>query len=377
MTRVAKNTTDLLRQLRRLMVDAAVVDEPIKAYIVPSGDAHLSEYIAGCDERRAFITGFTGSAGTAVITEGQALLWTDGRYYLQAVEEIDQNWTLMKQGLVDTPSQSEWLSKNLPSGARIGVDPEQPDFAGLSFTTISSSGPNGAIIHYKPSPESDRPLSLNEIYLVDSGGQYLDGTTDVTRTLHFGTPTEHERECFTRVLKGQIALKQAIFPNKVKGNTLDTLARKSLWNVGLDYIHGTGHGIGHYLNVHEGPQGISYRDIPDDPGLQENMFVSNEPGYYEDGKFGIRLENIIRIVRANTKHNFANRGYLTFEDVTFVPIQQKMIVKELLTKDEIDYLNSYHAKTRETVGNYLKTRGDPASKQGLAWLTRETEPLQQ
>lgn len=174
-----------------------------------------------------------------------------------------------------------------------------PKFKGLSFSTISSSGPNGAIIHYHPEPETNRPLSLNEIYLCDSGAQYLDGTTDVTRTWHFGQPTQYQIDCFTRVLKGQITFGTTVFPNKVKvepntekklnelldknhfvyfkqGIFIDVLARKSLWDVGLDYAHGTGHGIGHFLNVHEGPMGIGmYRAIPDDPGLQENMFVSN------------------------------------------------------------------------------------------------------
>jgi Xaa-Pro aminopeptidase len=244
----------------------------------------------------------------------------------------------------------------------------------MSFPSISSSGPNGAIIHYDPSPASDRPLSLNEIYLIDSGGQYLDGTTDVTRTLHFGTPSDFEKECFTRVLKGSIGLVTATFPNKVVGNTLDTLARKYLWDVGLDYIHGTGHGIGAYLNVHEGPHGISWRHMPDDPGLRENMFVSNEPGYYEEGKFGIRIENIIRIVPVNLAHNFANRGYLGFKDVTFAPIQQRMIKTELLTQAEIAYLNEYHKQTREIIGKYMKeNRMDGGA--GYQWLLKETEPL--
>ena len=127
------------------------------------------------------------------------------------------------------------------------------------------------------------------MYLVDSGGQYKDGTTDVTRSMHFGTPKNFEKECFTRVLKGQISVRKAIFPSKIKGNYLDTLARMSLWEVGLDYSHGTGHGVGHYLNVHEGPMGISWRPYPDDPGLQVGMVLSNEPGCYLDGEFGKQI----------------------------------------------------------------------------------------
>ena len=165
-----------------------------------------------------------------------------------------------------------WLEKEIPSGAVTEISGsdrlaqfrgEMENFVGLSFDTISSIGPNGAIIHYKPTPETSRTLTTEEVYLVDSGGQYKDGTTDVTRTLHFGTPKIFEKECFTRVLKGQIRVAQAVFPSKIKGNYLDTLARISLWEIGLDYSHGTGHGVGAYLNVHEGPMGISWRPYPD------------------------------------------------------------------------------------------------------------------
>nr|CAD7264995.1 unnamed protein product [Timema shepardi]CAD7575794.1 unnamed protein product [Timema californicum] len=573
-----------------------------------------SEYLAECDMRRAFISGFTGSAGTAIITESAALMWTDGRYYLQAIEEMGEGWTLMKEGLPATPSQGKYLSDNFPEGSRVGVDPnvlsyeewkiiqndmkgsgvnlipiatnlvdliweDKPaspsstvlplaikytgksckhkveevrskmaekgstlllvtaldeiawllnlrgsdidynpvffsyvlvtqtqihlfideskvtlavrnhfneedlpvnihpynkihsfiteqipeqtgkvwissdgsyslnsmvpekiriseitpialmkaikntvetqgminchirdgvalcryfawlekelqkgnavteisgadkleqfrkdldDFIGLSFPTITSSGPNGAIIHYHCMPKTDRPITTKELYLCDSGAQFKDGTTDVTRTFHFGTPTQHEKECYTRVFKGQTFLGTAVFPNKIKGNCLDTLARKFLWDIGLDYLHGTGHGIGSYLNVHEGPMGISWRTYPNDPGLQEGMFLSNEPGYYEDGKFGIRLENILYIVPATVPFNFKNRGFLTFRTVTLVPIQTKMLVTSLLTEKEVDYLNSYHRECREVVGAKLKELGH---QEAWEWLYRETEPI--
>lgn len=147
---------------------------------------------------------------------------------------------------------------------------KQEHWRGKSFGTINGSGPNGSIIHYSPQPDTNRNITDYEMYLCDSGGQYLDGTTDVTRTWHFGTPSDYEKECFTRVLKGQMQMGSLIFPNKVKGRALDSLARKFLWDYGLDYNHGTGHGIGSYLNVHEGPMGIGTRDYPDDPG--ENFF---------------------------------------------------------------------------------------------------------
>lgn len=172
---------------------------------------------------------------------------------------------------------------------------------GPSFETISASGPNGAVIHYKPATETNRTLCKEEMFLLDSGAQFLDGTTDVTRTVHLGSPSQYQKECFTRVLKGHVGLASVIFPKKLKGHLLDTLARKALWEVGLDYLHGTGHGIGMYLNVHEGPMGIGYNPHPNDPGLTEGMFLSNEPGFYEDGKFGIRIESIVLVTKADTK----------------------------------------------------------------------------
>ncbi|ODN06449.1 Xaa-Pro aminopeptidase 1 [Orchesella cincta] len=614
----AKDTTVLLQQLRQLMGNLELVQEPLAAYIVPSPDAHNSEYIADCDTRRAFITGFDGSAGTAIVTLSKALMWTDGRYFLQASQQMDSNWTLMKMGLADVPPPSEWLNKNLPAGSFVGVDPrlycndewdklakalhengnrlvavkenlvdliwqtrpsrpkkhvdelplkyagkstadklvdlrkkiaddgveylvvteldqiawllnwrgsdiqfnpvffsyvivgqtdleifidpekvgsnihnsileqdknvrfhqyddigkvleklvstttgkimvaktcnyylasmipesrrvtkvapialmktiknsvevdgmknchirdavavccffgwlenalkagevvtevsaatkleefrkKQANFIGLSFETISGSGPNGAIVHYNPNTATEsRRLALGDVYLVDSGGQYLDGTTDITRTVIFGKPTEFQKECYTRVLKGQIQLVTSIFPDKLVGNYLDSFARKALWEVGLDYAHGTGHGVGSYLNVHEGPSGISWRPYPDDPGMQENMFMSNEPGYYHEGEFGIRLENIIRVVKALPAFNVGTRGYLTFEDITFVPIQQRMIEVKLLSPVEIEYLNYFHTKCRKVVGSYMESIGIPPSDPGYQWLIKETEHL--
>ncbi|CAH1783979.1 unnamed protein product, partial [Owenia fusiformis] len=594
--------------------------QQLHAYIIPSGDAHQSEYIAPCDQRRAFISGFNGSAGTAIVTENSALMWTDGRYFLQARKEMDSNWTLMKDGLPDSISQEDWLAKNLPTGGRVGVDPfliaestwkslektlassshalvpvaqnlidlvwedqpsppnstlmalplkytgmswqdkvqvirnkmkekgagllvvtalddvaylfnlrgadieynpvfmsyalitkdfvgifidenklddtvchhlqlnnivdsqvkvtlypydsvkdyvsalqdeldgkvwvsdkssyalaslvpetnrineaspvaimktvkneteikgmknahikdavalceffamlekevpkgtmtevsaadqlealrrQQEDFISLSFATISSVGPHGSIIHYGPSAETDVPLTTDQLYLCDSGAQYRDGTTDVTRTMHFGQPTPYEQECFTRVLKGHIALAAIVFPNGVKGHMMDSVARMALWEVGLDYHHGTGHGVGAFLNVHEGPCGIGYRqahtlhNIP----LKEGMILSNEPGYYEDGQFGCRIENLCIVKKVETKYNFKDVGFLGWETITLVPIQAKMLVPSMLTPKEIEWLNSYHEKCRDIMGSALKAQG---KGEALEWLMRETEPL--
>lgn len=631
----------LLEKLRSLMQRSS--SGPISAYIVPSGDAHQSEYVAYCDSRRHFISNFSGSAGTAIVTIDKAALWTDGRYFLQASKELDaNNWILMKDGLQDTPTFSDWLKSELKPGTQVGVDPYlitndswrrlskelrsssislvgvkenlidiiwedstvvelgkkvrpkrpandimnldftihgkewtdkvktlreeltkkkaetiiltnlddvawllnlrgsdiefnplffaycivdmsnvflfvnqnqltesarsslngkicsiadevtkgkidvehvkiypyetidqfvtkhvspsntkvwisprssealvslipkalrvllpspvtnkkaiknhieidniknchvrdgaalceylawleatidanpegheslweiqgadylencrkvQERYVGLSFPSISSSGPNGAIIHYHPSEETRRPISKSELYLIDSGAQYLDGTTDVTRTVHFGDPTEKQRECFTRVLKGHIQLAMAIFPRSTKGNSLDSFARHSLWSQGLNYLHGTGHGVGMFLNVHEGPSSISPKGSPDDPGLEAGQILSNEPGYYEDGQFGIRIESLVVTRKAETKYNFNNTGYLEFETITFAPIQLKMIDANLLTDNEIAWLNEYHRTCRHLVGDHLKK----TNKLGvLEWLEKETREL--
>ncbi|XP_072094981.1 xaa-Pro aminopeptidase 1 isoform X2 [Mobula birostris] len=613
-----KVTTELLKQLRQVMKQ---MKEPIQALIVPSGDNHQSEYIAPCDRRREFLSGFDGSAGTAIVTEEYAAMWTDGRYFLQAAQQMDKNWILMKLGLKSTPSQEDWLIKVLPEQSKVGVDPfiiaydqwktlskalknaghilvpmeenladmiwkdqpsrpckpllvmdlsytgmswqdkivqqrakmaeknaswlvitaldevawlfnlrgsdidynpvffafaiigldsirlfinekhmedpavrehlqldsnaapdfrvhilpygsvlselraicsnmnskekvwisskashalseaipkmlrlqtvytpvciakaiknpteiegmrrahikdavalcelfawlekevpkgkiteidaadkvaelrsQQEKFVGLSFSSISSSGPNSAVIHYRPIPSTNRTLSTNEIYLLDSGAQYRDGTTDVTRTMHFGTPTEFEKECFTYVLKGHICLGSAIFPSGTKGHLIDSFARASLWEHGLDYLHGTGHGVGSFLNVHEGPCGISYKTFADEP-LQAGMILSDEPGYYEDGSFGIRIESIFLTVPAKTKYQYLNRESLRFEALTLVPIQSKMVNVELLTEKERDWLNSYHRLCREVMGAELEKQG---KLKALQWLMKETEPV--
>jgi len=615
-----RDTTGILTTVRKLMKDRRYVQEPLAAYIVPSCDAHNSEYLADIDGRREAVSGFTGSAGTAIITHSQALLWTDGRYYLQAMREMDTNWTLMKDGLTDTPSQADWLCNVLNSG-NVGVDPmlmgatawaslsdkldsigmqlvpvetnlvdlawaqddtnpqpsrpensvfplemqftgrswqnkvdeirktmmekgtsvlilsalddvawllnlrgsdiafnpvffsyaavtdkevvlfinpaqvskqvkdslstddmgecvlikeysdikdyishqventsgkiwladsasqglvslvpvkrrflkttpvtlmksiknqveltgfeachardaaalcqyfcwlernvdqteiteitgadklekfrsEQEHFMGLSFPSISSVGPNGAIIHYRPSPDTARTINRTELYLLDSGAQYRDGTTDVTRTIHLGTPTQHEKECFTRVLKGMIGMASVNFPAKIKGNCLDSFARQHLWQVGLDYLHGTGHGVGSFLNVHEGPSGISYRHNPNDPGLEAGMIFSDEPGYYEDGNFGIRLETLVKVVEARTKFTMPSKSlFLTFEPITVAPIQTKLILAELLTEQEVEWLNNYHQLCRDRVGPILKEMG---RIEALEWLIKETQPI--
>ncbi|KAI9308768.1 peptidase M24, structural domain-containing protein [Cunninghamella echinulata] len=607
---MATVTTSHLTSLRELMKSEKY---NIQVFLVPTEDAHQSEYIADCDKRRQWISGFTGSAGFAVVTLNEAALFTDGRYFLQASKQLDNNWTLMKQGLPGVPTWQEYLVKNIPAGSRIGLDPTlitaldakhlsaqletvgstlvpihenlvdiawggarppaphhkvivhpiefsgkthqdkitelqghikeknahgvvvsaldeiawlfnlrgsdiecnpvfisyaivtqdeatlfvrldkitdevkehlgshvtikpysaffdelkklsplleqskqkllvdaktslavevtvgeahllegrpfitdakaiknevelkgmrechirdgaalvqyfawlekqlkagvvldevdgadrleqfraaQPHFVGLSFDTISSTGSNGAIIHYKPEKGECKVIDPKLIYLCDSGGQYKDGTTDVTRTLHFGEPTAYEKRCFTRVLQGHIAVDAAVFPKGTSGFLIDPFARLPLWKDGLNFLHGTGHGVGSFLNVHEGPHGIGIRIAYNDTPLAAGMTVTDEPGYYEDGQFGIRIENVLVVRDANTPNNFGGRGYLGFEHVTVVPIGQNLIDIDLLSPDEKKWVNDYHQLCKEKLEPLLKDDSD-----ALAWLHRETQPI--
>eukprot|EP01117_Protostelium_nocturnum_P002766 TRINITY_DN13699_c0_g1_i1.p1 TRINITY_DN13699_c0_g1~~TRINITY_DN13699_c0_g1_i1.p1 ORF type:complete len:626 (+),score=175.90 TRINITY_DN13699_c0_g1_i1:95-1972(+) len=584
--------------------------ESVSAYLIYSEDGHQSEYTPDRDKRRGFISNFHGSAGSALITNKEALLWTDGRYFLQASKELDpDHWKLMKANIPGTPTIPEWISKNLknenigfdaklvsqfnfdgiekelkgngsklvavndnlidlvwskeqpsyPSNSisihpnslagttreekiknlreeikkegvdafvvtsldeiawlfnlrgsdisfnpvfiayalvplegnatiyvnkskfspeveaelgkeisikpydqifqdvtdsssnnkKIWLDPkrscvalfravknenlilskdspitiakslktevelegmrqahirdgaaltsffswledelragktlteseaadkvdwfrsQQPDFVSLSFDTISSTGPNGAIIHYKPSSDNCSVVDINKIYLCDSGGQYKDGTTDVTRTLHFGEPTSREKRCFTRVLQGHIAIDTVVFPEGTNGGQLDPMARLPLWKEGLDYMHGTGHGVGAFLNVHEGPQGIHFRETAFKTAFKAGMTITNEPGYYEDGNFGIRIENVLITKEASTPNNFAGKKYLCFENITFAPIQTKMVDVSIMSPEEIKWLNDYNKSVLEKVGPLLSGRP-------LEWLKRETQPI--
>ncbi|POR38463.1 Putative Xaa-Pro aminopeptidase P [Tolypocladium paradoxum] len=614
------DTSSQLSKLRSLMEERKV-----HVYIIPSEDSHSSEYIADCDARREFMSGFTGSAGCAVVTLQAAALATDGRYFNQASKQLDDNWTLLKQGLQDVPTWQEWAAEQSAGGKTVAVDPtllagpaakklaEQirkaggsdllplddnlvdavwadrrpsrprqavivlPDdvagksvqskiadlrqelakkncpgffvsmldevawlfnlrgsdipynpvffsyatvtpqsatlyidesklseactahlasnsvqvkpydaflsearslhaeiaeknkasgattpgaflisnkgswalqralggegsveeirspvgdakaiknetemagmrachvrdgtalieffawledqlvakkatldevqaadkleelrskkqhFVGLSFPTISSTGPNAAVIHYGPEKGSCATIDPASVYLCDSGAQFLDGTTDTTRTLHFGKPTDAEKKAYTLVLKGVIGLDTAVFPKGTTGFALDCLARQHLWKTGLDYRHGTGHGVGSYLNVHEGPIGIGtrvqYTEVPLAPG----NVLSNEPGYYEDGSFGIRIENIMMVREVETEHCFGDKPFLGFEHVTMVPYCQNLMDTSLLTAEEKEWVNAYNADILDRTRGFFEN--DPLT---MAWLIRETQPI--
>ena len=237
---------------------------------------------------------------------------------------------------------------------------ENPDFRGLSFETIAGYGENGAIIHYAPTAESQKQLKPEGFLLLDSGGQYLNGTTDITRTLVLGDLTDKMKKYYTAVLKAHIALSSAVFEPGTTGKELDDITRKPLRDIGLDYNHGTGHGVGHYLSVHEGPQNIGKKrgDYP----IYANMVTTDEPGVYTENEFGVRLENELLSV----KHGDA---MLAFEPITLVPFDRRAIVAEDLTKDELDWLNRYHQRVYETIGPRLEKNQEKWLKEMTAKIT--------
>uniref|UniRef100_A0A8C1XHY7 X-prolyl aminopeptidase (aminopeptidase P) 2, membrane-bound n=1 Tax=Cyprinus carpio TaxID=7962 RepID=A0A8C1XHY7_CYPCA len=574
----AVNTTLRIRDLR-----ASMIPLNISAYIIPATDAHLSEYIAPRDARLAWMSGFTGSAGTAVITQNKAVLWTDSRYWIQAERQIDCNWELERDDTFDVyntnlapagrilksipdnlvdkiwtgrpplppdnpirlpdnviertwPMKVEqiraqisdnpykptavllsaldetawlfnlrgndipfnpffysytllsmdeiwlfvhieriteelkvylntscyhsycvqlleyssvrtylqsylqrpsvrvwvgteytnqalyelitpedklltttyspvlttkavkdateqrilkeahirdavavmqllvWLEKKVPEGTETELTAahfvdqcrsKQKNSRGPSFETISASGANAALAHYSPSNETARKLSVDEMYLVDSGGQYLDGTTDITRTVHWGKPTDFQKEAYTRVLMGNIEISRSVFPAGTRGVNMEMLGRRALWEVGLNYGHGTGHGLGNYFGVHEWPVGFQSNNIP----FQEGMFTSIEPGYYKENDFGIRIEDIAVTVPATTKHG---NNYLTFETVSLVPYDRKLINTSLLSPEQVHWLNKYYESIRSVVGPELERQ---ALKEEYDWMMKHTAPF--
>lgn len=262
-----------------------------------------------------------------------------------------------------------WLDREAPHGRLTEIDivkrleafrRDEPTAVDVSFETISGSGPNGAVVHYRVSEKTNRRLNPGELMLVDSGGQYLSGTTDITRTMATGPVTDEQKDRFTRVLKGMIAISRARFPRGTSGAQLDVLARQYLWQVGLTYNHGTGHGVGAFLSVHEGPAGISPRyTVP----LEEGMVLSNEPGYYREGQYGIRIENLLVI-----RQSGVDEGFLEFETLTLAPIDKRLIDTALLGKDDRDWLNTYHTRVRTETGPQL--RGEDR-----VWLETATAAL--
>jgi Xaa-Pro aminopeptidase len=267
-----------------------------------------------------------------------------------------------------------WFDREAPRGALTEIDAvaaiesfrrETGLLKDVSFPTIAGAGGHGAIVHYRVSRRSNRRIAPNELFLIDSGGQYEDGTTDVTRTVAVGTPSADMRRHFTLVLKGHIAVARAVFPEGVTGAQLDSLARQFLWRAGLDFDHGTGHGVGSYLSVHEGPARISkLGTVP----LERGMILSNEPGYYRADSYGIRIENLVLVTEAAAVPG-AEKTLNAFETLTLAPIDRRLIEPALLSADEAAWLDAYHDRVREALAPLL----DVATR---AWLLAATTPLQ-
>jgi Xaa-Pro aminopeptidase len=266
-----------------------------------------------------------------------------------------------------------WFEREAPRGTLTEIDAvaalesfrrDSGLLKDISFPTISGAGPNGAIVHYRVTRKTNRRIGGNNLFLIDSGGQYEDGTTDITRTLAVGEPTADMRERFTRVLKGHIAIAQALFPDGTSGAQLDSLARRDLWAAGLDFDHGTGHGVGSYLSVHEGPPRISKLGTI---ALKRGMILSNEPGYYKSGAYGIRIENLVLVV-AGPEIPGAEKPLNAFETLTLAPIDRRLIERSMFSAEETKWLDAYHARVAETIAPLV----DAATR---SWLDAATRPL--
>jgi len=267
-----------------------------------------------------------------------------------------------------------WVAREAPKGhlteieaaeALEGYRRQTGSLSDLSFDSISGAAPHAAIPHYRVSRSTNRRINRNEIFLIDSGGQYPDGTTDVTRTMIVGEPSAEMKDRFTRVLKGHIALATVRFPEGTTGAALDAFARKPLWDAGLDYDHGTGHGVGSYLSVHEGPQNISKKPILQT--LKPGMICSNEPGYYKADEYGIRIENLI-VVSDYEEVKGGDRKMMRFETITLAPIDLELVESKLLTAEERDWLNAYHARVREMLSPLVDT-------ETRSWLEHATRAV--
>ncbi len=266
-----------------------------------------------------------------------------------------------------------WLDRAAPGGRLTEIEAvealesfrrESGLLKDVSFPTIAGAGPDGAIVHYRVTRKTNRLIAPGELFLIDSGGQYEDGTTDITRTVAVGEPSADMRERFTRVLKGHIAIARAVFPEGTTGAQLDPLARQFLWAAGLDFDHGTGHGVGSYLSVHEGPARLSKLGTT---ALKRGMILSNEPGYYKAGHYGIRIENLVLVVEAPAVAG-AEKPLNAFETLTVAPIDRRLVLRELLTAEEARWLDDYHARVAATLAPLVDA-------ETRAWLEAATAPL--
>jgi Xaa-Pro aminopeptidase len=371
-----------------IFVDAAKLDETVRAHLAPLADIAAPEDFEAAVRREAAgravgIDPQLAASRLATLVEeggGTVVEMADPARLPRAIKndgEIEGARAAQRRDGVAVTRFLAWLDGQAPGsvteiGAAERLEAMRADegerdgqmLRDISFDTIAGAGPNGAIVHYRVNRDSDRALEAGNLFLLDSGAQYQDGTTDITRTIPIGEPTEEMREKFTLVLKGMIAISTARFPKGTRGVDLDPLARIALWKAGCDYAHGTGHGVGSFLAVHEGPQSISKRGMA---VLEAGMILSNEPGYYREGAYGIRIENLVLVEPAESIEG-GDLPMHGFETLTLAPIDRRLVAPRLLSPEEIGWLDAYHARVEATLSPLL-------SGQDAAWLTAATRPL--
>lgn len=365
-----------------LFIDEAKLTDDIKAYLADNGVAvrpyaETEAFLAALPAGERVLADPASTSSAMVSALGDRLICSNSPVaMLKGVKNPTQRQgiheAMVRDGVALVKSVME-IQRRLAAGEKLtetGVGKilthfrsQSPMYFDDSFGTIAGYRGHGAIVHYEAEEATESTLEPSGLLLIDSGAQYLDGTTDITRTISLGDPTPEERHDFTLVMKGHIALGSAVFPEGTRGDQLDSLARQFLWNEGKTYLHGTGHGVGFFLNVHEGPQSIRLNHVP--TGLRPGMLTSNEPGLYITGKYGIRCENLVMTTEA-FETEFGR--FLRFETVTLFPFDRQLFETSIMTQQEIEWLNNYHARVREELTPFL-------SADEAAWLAAATEPL--
>ena len=358
-----------------VFTDAERMQSVDLSQIIIAPEEALASHLAALKDVTIKIDPASCPYALASLVEGRSLEGSNPITAMKAkknVTEIEGFRSAHRRDAVAMVSFLSWLEQTAGNGLRETeagdklhqLREEVTDFISPSFSTICGSGANGAIVHYRAEEGKDAVIAKDTLCLIDSGGQYLDATTDITRTVVIGTPSPKMRHDFTQVLKGHIALDQAVFPIGTTGVQLDALTRTPLWAAGMDYAHGTGHGVGCCLGVHEGPASISKRG---EVAIAQGMVLSNEPGYYITGEYGIRIENLI-IAQLHPDYD----NHLYFEHVTLVPMDRRLIEVDLLTASERQWINAYHLEVREKIGTDIAALNDAAV---AAWFDEATQPL--
>ncbi|KAF4091455.1 hypothetical protein AMELA_G00037040 [Ameiurus melas] len=373
------HTERLTEEIKVYLNSSCTLSHCVQLFEYDTVRVHLEKYLTELNVRVWVGTKYTNQALYELITPEEKLLQSEYSPVLttKAMKDETEQRILRAAHIRDAAAVMQLLyqlEKTVPEGKETELTAAQlvnkyrsmQSFSrGPSFETISASGPNAALAHYSPSNETARKLTTDEMYLIDSGGQYLDGTTDITRTVHWGSPTDFQKEAFTRVLMGNIEISRTIFPAGTRGVNMEMLGRRALWEVGLNYGHGTGHGVGNYFGVHEWPVGFQSNNVP----FQQGMFTSIEPGYYKVNEFGIRIEDVAVIVPAETMYG---NNYLTFDTVSLVPYDRKLIDTSMLSPEQLQWLDTYYLTIRSTMGPELKRQG---LTEVYDWMMVNTEPF--